>query len=693
MAPNSLIHEKSPYLLQHAHNPVDWRPWNQAAFDLAQAGAKPIFLSIGYASCHWCHVMEKDSFEDAGMAALLNDAFVCIKVDREERPDIDAIYMAACQMLNKAGGWPLTAFLTPDGKPFYVATFIPRESRLGQTGLMELCRRIKGLWADEREKITAAAEQIAAGLKKAFVFEPGTAPDAASLDAAFNHLVQGYDPVFGGFSPAPKFPTVSRLLFLMRYFRSTGNSMALEMVVRTLRAMRTGGIWDHVGFGFHRYSVDEKWLIPHFEKMLYDQALAAMAYLEAWQCTRVPLFSQTAEEIFAYALSDLRSEEGAFYSAEDADSESREGAFYLWRIEEFEKLFSSEEADLWKSAFGLSRAGNFTDEAFGRQTGTNILRLNAPLDALAGDFGMSVEALEKRWQQARKILLAVREKRVRPFRDEKILADWNGLMAAALAAGGRILDRPPHVASARKTVSFLINQMGDGKGGLYHRYFQGQAAVKGFADDYAFLILALLELYRATLNPDYGILAEDFQIKMVDRFWDAQRGGFFTTAHDDGIVRPKILYGGAVPSANAAAYANLLRLARLTRNPLWGQKAGEMAAAFGGSIRFGPETYADFMTGVDFAVNPGTQGILICQAHTPAVAALLKSLNAVYAPGSTIWLKTSENADTLGRMADFTRGFPCGKALESRLFGPDGQWNQVSPDQWVAAFDRSSVIL
>lgn len=692
MAPNLLIHEKSPYLLQHAHNPVDWRPWNQAAFDLAQAGAKPIFLSIGYASCHWCHVMEKDSFEDAGMAALLNDAFVCIKVDREERPDIDAIYMAACQMLNQTGGWPLTAFLTPDGKPFYAATFIPRESRLGQTGLMELCRRIKELWADEREKITAAAEQIAAGLKAAFFFESGMAPDAVSLDTAFNHLVQGYDPVFGGFSPAPKFPTVSRLLFLLRFFRSTGNPMALEMVLRTLRAMRTGGIWDHVGFGFHRYSVDEKWLIPHFEKMLYDQALAAMAYLEAWQCARVELFSQTAEEIFAYALSNLRSEEGAFYSAEDADSEGREGTFYLWRLEEFEKLFSSNEADLWKSAFGMSRSGNFTDEVSGRQTGANILRLSAPLGELAGDFGMSAEVMEKRWRQARKILIAVREKRARPFRDEKILADWNGLMAAALAAGGRILDRPSYVAIARKTAFFLINQMGDSRGGLYHRYFHGHAAVEGFADDYAFLILALLELYRATLNPDYGILAEDFQKKMVDRFWDAQRGGFFTTAHDDRIVRPKILYGGAVPSANAASYANLLRLARLTQNPEWEHKAEEMAAAFGPSVCSGPEAYADFLAGVDFAVHPGAQGIVICQAHTPEVAALLKSLNAVYAPNSTIWLKTLENADVLGRMADFTQDFSCGQALESRLCGPDGRWNPVLPDQWIAAFARSSFV-
>ncbi len=265
-------------------------------------------------------------------------------------------------------------------------------------------------------------------------------------------------------------------------------------------------------------------------------------------------------------------------------------------------------------------------------------------------------------------------------------------MAAALAAGGRILDRPSHVASARKTVFFLINQMRDGRGGLYHRYFHGQAAVEGFADDYAFLILALLELYRATLNPDYGILAEDFQKKMVERFWDSQRGGFFMTADECGIVRPKILYGGAVPSANAAAYANLLRLARLTRNPLWKQKAGEMAAVFGPSISSGPEAYADFLAGVDFAANPGTQGILICPAQTQEIRALLQLLNTVYAPNSAIWLKTSENADALGRMADFTKDFPCGQALESRIFGPEGQWNPVSPDQWVAAFARSSFV-
>ncbi|MBT8371569.1 MAG: thioredoxin domain-containing protein, partial [Deltaproteobacteria bacterium] len=411
MSPNHLINEKSPYLIQHAHNPVDWHPWSDETFAKAKADHKPIFLSIGYATCHWCHVMEKESFEDQEAAKYLNDTFVCIKVDREERPDIDAVYMAACQMLTGSGGWPLSIFMTPEKKPFFAATYLPKRSRAGRAGLIDICQQVQNLWQNQIEKVEDSAVSIASNLGRAFAFEAADQPDESLLDLAFKRIRSGFDPQYGGFEPAPKFPTPHRLLFMLRCYHRSGDSNALDMVHKTLTAMRRGGIWDHVGFGFHRYSTDERWLVPHFEKMLYDQALIATAYLEAYQITKEALFAETAEDIFTYVLRDMTSTEGAFYSAEDADSEGEEGKFYVWTTEEFSSVLRNENIQRWETILRLSPEGNFADEATRQKTGANILHLTAPLSKWAQKFDLPLDQLEGEWHRIRDRLYHARKKR------------------------------------------------------------------------------------------------------------------------------------------------------------------------------------------------------------------------------------------------------------------------------------------
>ena len=370
---NRLIREKSPYLLQHAYNPVDWYAWGDEAFEKARKEDKPIFLSIGYSTCHWCHVMEHESFEDTEVARLMNEAFVSIKVDREERPDLDHVYMTVCQMMTGAGGWPLNVILTPDRKPFFAGTYFPKESRFGRLGMMDLAPRIEELWRTQREQVLQSASKIMLALRQVPDSSPGQVPGKDVLDSAYQQLAERFDPVQGGFSQAPKFPTPHNMLFLLRYWKRTGETKALEMVEKTLQAMRLGGIYDHVGFGFHRYSTDAEWLVPHFEKMLYDQAMLAMAYTEAYQATGKSEYAKTAQEIFAYVLRDMTAPNGGFYSAEDADSEGVEGKFYVWNLEEIDRVLESGEADLVKRVFNAKPSGNFEEEATGRLTGSNIL--------------------------------------------------------------------------------------------------------------------------------------------------------------------------------------------------------------------------------------------------------------------------------------------------------------------------------
>ncbi len=658
MSPNHLIHEKSPYLIQHANNPVDWHPWSDETFARAERENKPIFLSIGYATCHWCHVMEKESFEDEEAAGYLNDTFVCIKVDREERPDIDAVYMAACQMLTGSGGWPLSILMTPGKKPFFAATYLPKTSRAGRAGLIDICRQVKNLWAADKEKIENSAVAIAAELGKAFAFAAADGPDESLLDQAYKKIKPGFDPQYGGFDPAPKFPTPHRLLFLLRCYHRSGDSNALEMVKKTLTAMRLGGIWDHVGFGFHRYSTDARWLLPHFEKMLYDQALIATACLEAYQITKDPLFAATADDIFTYVLRDMTAEEGAFYSAEDADSEGEEGKFYVWQTEEFRRVLGDEAAKMWQTILRMSPEGNFTDEATRQKTGANILHLTASLSKWAQKFNLPQDQLEKDWIDVRNQLFLVREKRIHPLKDDKILTDWNGLMIAALAQGARILNKSEYERAARRAADFILSKMRDENGRLYHRFRDDELAVEAHAGDYAFLIHGLLNLYQTTYDLAFAEEAKMLQNKMIESFWDEENGGFFSTPNGsvELPVRPKELYDGAIPSANSVALFNLVFLSRLTGDPRWQNRVQAQIRAFAGTVKSQPQAFTYFLCALDFALGPGQEIIIAGEPQAIDTQQLLSALNLNFTPNKVTIVKSDTNAERLAKFAGYTDG-------------------------------------
>jgi uncharacterized protein YyaL (SSP411 family) len=455
---NRLINEKSPYLLQHAHNPVDWHAWGEEAFEKAKSQDKPIFLSIGYSTCHWCHVMEKESFEDERVAKLLNENFICIKVDREERPDIDNLYMTVCQMLTGSGGWPLSIIMTPDKKPFFAATYIPKESRFGMAGLLDLIPKIAKVWSKQRGEILNSAEQVEATLKWFPQVSKGEELDVSILDSAYGDLLNSFDENYGGFGSAPKFPSPHNLIFLLRYWKRTGHQKSLNMVEETLKKMRYGGIWDHVGFGFHRYSTDRYWLVPHFEKMLYDQAMLALVYTETFYATGKSEYKDTAEKILQYVLRDMTSKEGGFFSAEDADSEGEEGKFYLWTQKELEEVIG-EEAELIKNVFNVSQTGNFLDEIKGKKTKKNIIHQKKSYPDLAKDMGLPLEEFMERIDNVREKLFEYREKKVHPHKDDKILTDWNGLMIAALARAGFVFDNADYIEAAKKAADFILSDI------------------------------------------------------------------------------------------------------------------------------------------------------------------------------------------------------------------------------------------
>ena len=657
MKPNQLINEKSPYLIQHAHNPVNWFAWSDDAFDIARAENKPIFLSIGYATCHWCHVMEKESFEDEEVARCLNDTFISIKVDREERPDIDAVYMAACQMLTGRGGWPLTIIMTPDKEPFFAGTYIPKHSQFGRLGLIDLCQRVRDLWQSQRTNLQTSARSITEQLNQSFVYSSRGDLNRSLFDQAYTQIKNSYDPQYGGFEPAPKFPTPHRLRFLLRHYHHTGQIEALNMVQHTLKDMRQGGIWDHVGFGFHRYATDSQWLLPHFEKMLYDQALMAMVFLETYQITRDPFFAQTADEIFTYVLRDMTSPEGGFYSAEDADSEGEEGKFYVWTLAEFEKALGKETATLWQPLLHLKKEGNFSEEATGRLTGANILHLTRSLNSWAKELNMEHSALLNQWEKVRNKLFEHRKQRIHPLKDDKILADWNGLMITALAMGGRMLNNSGYTEAAKKGAQFIFERMTDKKGQLFHRYRGGDAGICAHADDYAFFILGLLNLYRATYDLSYARQALILQEHLISDFWDTKEGGFFLTANQQKALplRPKDLYDGAIPSTNSVSLCNLIHLSQLTGDPKWQKLARELVYTFSGNIAQQPAAYTHFLIGLDGLLNPGQEVVITGNPKSHDTRQMLSALNQHFAPNHTVLFKSNENAGQLDEFAVFTK--------------------------------------
>jgi uncharacterized protein YyaL (SSP411 family) len=655
---NRLASEKSPYLLQHADNPVEWYPWGPEAFERARREDRPVFLSIGYSTCHWCHVMAHESFEDPEVARLMNEVFVCIKVDREERPDIDSVYMAVCQMLTGSGGWPLTIVMTPDKRPFFAATYIPKTHRYGRAGMLDIIPRIQELWANQREEILESASRITAALQETQQEAPGDGPDETTLRLAYRQLEERFDVQYGGFGDAPKFPTPHNLLFLLRYWKRTGEAEALAMVERTLEAMRLGGIYDHVGFGFHRYSTDRHWRLPHFEKMLYDQALLAMAYVETHQATGKDFYAQTAQEIFAYVLRDMTSPEGGFYSAEDADSEGEEGKFYVWAEEELQHILNKEEAGLIADVFQVEPGGNFREEATGEPAGVNVLHLRKPLNDLAGELEIEAQALRQRVESARQKLFAHRERRARPHKDDKILTDWNGLMIAALAKGAQALDRPGYAEAARRAADVVLTAMQTGDGRLLHRYRDGEAAIPAHIDDYAFLIWGLLELYEATFEGRYLRAALSLNDVLLAHFWDDEGGGFYVTADDAEslLIRQKEIYDGAVPSGNSVAMLNLLRLARITANPGLEEKALAIGRTFSEQVKRAPLAFTLLMAAVDFAVGPSYEVVIAGDSQAEDTLAMLRALRLSFIPNKVVILHpTGQEEAALTHLAPFIR--------------------------------------
>jgi len=635
--PNRLIHEKSPYLLQHAHNPVDWYPWGEEALARAKKDRKLIFLSIGYSTCHWCHVMERESFEDLEVARLLNEGFVSIKVDREERPDLDHYFMGVCQMLTGSGGWPLTVVLTPDGRPFFAGTYFPKTSRFGLPGMRELLPSISSLWGNRAEEVLRSTEAIQSVLaQSASVIQRGSL-DSKILKSAFDQFGESFDGIHGGFRPPPKFPTPHSLLFLLRYGKRRRQEKAVRMVEQTLTAMRLGGIYDQLGFGFHRYSTDSQWLVPHFEKMIYDQALLALAYTEAFQATGIALYEQTVREILSYVLRDMTSPGGGFYSAEDADVAGEEGRFYIWKEEEIRSLLTAEETRLALTVFNIDSGGNF-EEGTGHGGGQNILHLKkAPLD-LAGDLGIPAEEFGASLDRVREKLFAAREKRPRPLKDKKILADWNGLMIAAAARAGQALGVKVYEEAAIKAAEFVLSAMRDGEGHLCHRSIDGQTKISGFLDDYAFFIWGLLELYETVFDVRYLETALRFTRYTLAHFWDGRNGGFYFVSDEstEFPIRPKEIHDGALPSGNSVMMNNLLRLGRMTGDPTLEQKASEIAPAFAETISRSPGSHAHLMSGLDFAAGPTLEIVLAGNLDSTDTQELLRILRQTYLPDKVV---------------------------------------------------------
>ncbi len=650
---NRLINETSPYLLQHAHNPVDWYPWGPEALARAAAEEKPILLSIGYSACHWCHVMAHESFEDPETAALMNKLFINIKVDREERPDIDAIYMEAVQAMTGHGGWPMTMFLTPDGKPFYGGTYFPPEPRYNMPGFRQLLLAIADAWQDRRRELLAAGDRLADALSRSALLQPAeTALAADLLDRAARGLLRGFDRVEGGFGGAPKFPQPMNLDFLLQHYLRTHDLEALNAVTTTLTKMAAGGIYDQLGGGFHRYSTDDEWLAPHFEKMLYDNAQLARTYLHAWQVTGEPRFRRVLEETLDYALREMTSPEGGFYSTQDADSEGVEGKFFLWRPTEVAALLGQEDARLFAGYFDVTPRGNFREGG----PGANILRTRRDLPVVAADLGVTPERLAQAVERGRSVLFQAREQRVHPGRDDKLLAEWNGLMLHAFAEAGVALDRPDYVQAAEKAAYFVLTQMAVPKYDnaprtthhaprstqhavrLFRTSKDGRAHLNAYLEDYAAVALGLIALYQATFDLRWLEAAAGLAETILAQFRDPARPGFFQTAddHEVLITRRKDFIDSAVPSGNSLAAELFLRLAKLLDRPTYFEHAAGILALMADALGEQPGAFGRLLCVLDLHLNPGVEIAVIGDPAAGDTQTLLAEIRRRFLPNSVL---------------------------------------------------------
>jgi hypothetical protein len=654
MHTNRLASEKSPYLLQHAHNPVDWYPWGEEAFDKARHEEKPIFLSIGYSTCHWCHVMERESFEKDEVAAILNQDFVSIKVDREERPDVDRIYMTFVQATTGGGGWPMSVWLTPNLRPFYGGTYFAPDSRYGRPGFTDVLQQIAQAWRTDRDRIIESGENVVAQLRKAVDVAPShpgsvLGLDEKTLESAFFAFRRSFDSRDGGFNTAPKFPRPVNHNFLLRYWARTRQPEALEMVLKTLREMAKGGMNDHLGGGFHRYSVDGQWFLSHFEKMLYDQAQLAVSYVEAFQITKELEFAARARSVFEYVLRDMTDAEGGFYSAEDADSvidpafpnRKGEGAFYVWKQSEINAIAGDPVAHWFCYRYGVAEHGNVSNDPHEEFADKNILYEAHTVEETAAHFSEPVEAVGKALLEVERSLLAVRSTRVRPHLDDKILTSWNGLMISALAKGGAALAERRYIEAAIRAADFVLARMYDSSTGtLLRRYRQGDAAISGFLDDYASFTQALLDIYEASFELKYLQLAIKLTEKQRDLFEDKEHGAFYSTAAGESelVLRIKEDYDGAEPSGNSMAVLNLLRLAEITHSEDFRKSAERALAAFAPRMMAAAMGVPQMLVALEFSLSKPKQIILAGERSASATLQLRRVVDTLFVPNKVVVL-------------------------------------------------------
>ena len=635
---NRLIFESSPYLLQHARNPIDWYPWGKAAFKKALDEDKPIFMSIGYTTCHWCHVMEHESFEDKDVAALMNRDYVCIKVDREERPDIDNIYMSVTQMMTGRGGWPMTIIMSPKKIPFFAGTYFPKSS------MTQLIPHFADIWKNQRDKVTEVGKSIMESLQEMQANRSGGDLNGTHLDACFKGLRKNYDSQHGGFGQQPKFPTAHTLSFLLRYYHRTENKEALEMVKNTLKKIHQGGVYDQIGLGIHRYSVDNEWLVPHFEKMLYDQALFAQANLECFQVTKDPYFSRVVDEILTYVTRDMTSPEGGFYSAEDADSEGEEGKFYVWTQGEIEEVLGAKDAALYLEIYRFEKNGNFLDEATNEKTGTNIPHLRKSIDQHARDKNENPEDFRQKINSFHSKLFTYREKRIHPQKDDKVLTDWNGLMISTFAQSAKVLKQKKYLMIAQKAADFCLSELRQTNGRLLKRWRKGKSGLPAHLEDYAFFTQGLLDLYEASFKIKYLRAAIELVDLTIKHFEDISEGGFYLTA-DDGeklLIRAKEIYDGAIPSGNSVMALNLLRVHKITGQEKYLNSAENLFSAFSGFIQKNPQGAEVLLQALDFALAPAKEIVIAGERGSIETTKLIQAVNQRFIPAKVLLFRPTE---------------------------------------------------
>ena len=627
---NRLIHETSPYLLQHAHNPVDWYPWSEEAFEKAKKENKPVLLSIGYSACHWCHVMERESFENEKIAALMNELFVNIKVDREERPDLDEIYMNAVQMLTGRGGWPMTMFLTPEGKPFYGGTYFPPEDRQGMPGFPRILQGVAQAYRERPADVEKSVAQILETLHHMAESQPSEKDFAPGIIAeSCEKIARAYDSENGGLGQAPKFPNPGVYELFLRYYSESGDERYLTMVAQTLSKMAQGGIYDHVGGGFHRYSVDAKWLVPHFEKMLYDNAQLLRIYSQAYVITGEPLYKTVVEESAGYLLREMHQPEGGFYSTQDADSEGEEGRFFVWTLAEIDALLGAEDGEVFARMYDVTEEGNFEEK--------NILHPILTVDQASKFFRKEKSEIEALIARTKEKLFTAREKRIKPFRDEKIIAAWNGLLLSGLAEAIKITGASSCLEASRRTVEFIFGRMFR-DGYLLHVYKDGQAKLRGYLDDYAFVALGLLDLYEVLLDRSLIDRAMELADIMLREFWDERGGGLFYTgkSHEPLISRAKPVFDASIPSGNAIAAQLLLRLYHLVGAEDYHTRAETILRSYYDAMVSQPFGFAHMLCALDQYLHPAKEIVIVGERSDARTTDLIKEIHSLYLPNKAV---------------------------------------------------------